>query len=84
MSSMDIADILQIGFAALMALLIWRGYERIVSTMVQVVQDNTAALSELKMVITEHTHITERMRVTVETLDKRVSRLEQAEAGSRS
>ena len=72
----DVPGLLQLGFAAVMAVLIWRGYERIVGTMVKVVQDNTAAMGELKGVITEHTHVTERMRTAVEALDRRVSQLE--------
>lgn len=73
----SLPSLLQLGFAAVMAVLIWRGYERIVGTMVKVVQDNTAALSNLEGVITELTHVTERMRTVVEALDRRVSSLEQ-------
>lgn len=76
MAVSDIAPFLQLGFAAVMAVLIWRGYERIVGTTVKVVQDNTAALSRLEGVIAEHTHVTERLRTTVEQLDRRVSNLE--------
>lgn len=72
----DIPSLLQLGFAAVMAVLIWRGYERIVGTTVKVVQDNTQALAKLEGVIAEHTHVTERLRTTVEQLDRRVSSLE--------
>lgn len=74
--------LLQLGFAAVMAVLIWRGYERIVGSTIKVVQDNTAALSRLEGVIAEHTHVTERMRTAVEALDRRVSQLE-SEGGRR-
>ena len=68
--------LLQLGFAAAMAVLIWRGYERMVGSAIKVVQDNTQALTRLEGVITEHTHVTERMRTAVEALDRRVSQLE--------
>ena len=72
----DVPGLLQLGFAAVMAVLIWRGYERIVGSTIKVVQDNTQALARLEGVITEHTHVTERLRTTVEQLDRRVSNLE--------
>lgn len=78
----DVPGLLQLGFAAVMAVLIWRGYERIVGSTIKVVQDNTAALSRLEGVIAEHTHVTERMRTAVEALDRRVSQLE-SEGGRR-
>lgn len=76
----DLPSLLQLGFAAVMAVLIWRGYERIVGSTIKVVQDNTQALARLEGVITEHTHVTERMRTAVEALDRRVSQLEHGEA----
>lgn len=79
MSLENIAPIMQLGFAAAMCVLIWRGYERITGTLVDVVKDNTAALAELKSVITEHTHVTERMQSAVEALNRRVGTLEDRE-----
>ena len=75
----DVPGLLQLGFAAAMAVLIWRGYERMVGPAIKVVQDNTQALTRLEGVITEHTHVTERMRTAVEALDRRVSQLEHEE-----
>jgi len=75
----DVPGLLQPGFAAAMAVLIWRGYERMVGSAIKVVQDNTQALTRLEGVITEHTHVTERMRTAVEALDRRVSQLEHEE-----
>jgi len=75
----DVPGLLQLGFAAAMAVLIWRGYERMVGSAIKVVQDNTQALTRLEGVITEHTHVTERMRTAVEALDRRVSQLEHEE-----
>lgn len=79
----DVPALLQLGFAAAMAVLIWRGYVELTKTMasmnertLSVVQDNTQALTKLEGVITEHTHVTERMRTAVEGLDRRVSQLE--------
>lgn len=83
----DVPGLLQLGFAGLMAVLIWRGYLELTKTMaalndrtLSVVQDNTQALTELRGVITEHTHVTERMRMAVEGLDRRVSQLEHQES----
>lgn len=72
----DIAPLVQLGFAAVMALLIWRGYERITGTLLKVVQDNTTAMKGLEAVISEHTRTTERIAAKVEQLDNRVGHLE--------
>jgi hypothetical protein len=87
----DLTPLLQLGFAASMCVLIWRGYVELTKTMsgmhaqtLSVVQDNTRALTKLEAVITEHTHVTERMRTAVESLDRRVGTLEDREREKRS
>lgn len=79
----DVPGLLQLGFAAVMAVLIWRGYERIVGTMVKVVQDNTNAMRGLEAVISEHTRTTERIAAKVEQIDSRVGHLEHEKGGRR-
>ncbi len=76
MAVSDIAPFLQLGFAAVMAILIWRGYERITGTLLKVVQDNTTAMKGLEAVISEHTRTAERIAAKVEQLDNRVGHLE--------
>lgn len=72
----DLAPLLQLGFAAVMALLIWRGYERITGTLLKALQDNTEAVTSLKSVIAENTRSTERIGAKLEQLDNRVGNLE--------
>jgi hypothetical protein len=80
----DIAPLVQLGFAAVMAMLIWRGYERITGTLLKALQDNTEAVTSLKSVISENTRSTERIGTKLEQLDGRVGNLEhEVERGNR-
>jgi len=72
----DIAPLVQLGFAAVMAILIWRGYERITGTLLKALQDNTEAVTGLKGVIAENTRSTEMLASKLERLDYRVGNLE--------
>lgn len=76
MTADSIAPILQLGFAALMAYLIWRGYQEMTGTLVKVIKDNTEAMTGLKTVIDGHTRATERIGAVVDQLGHRVDRLE--------
>ena len=80
----DIAPLVQLGFAAVMALLIWRGYERITGTLLKALQDNTEAVTGLKDAIAENTRSTEMLATKLERLDHRVGNLEhEVERGNR-
>jgi hypothetical protein len=80
----DIAPLVQLGFAAVMAMLIWRGYERITGTLLKALQDNTEAVTSLKSVISENTRSTERISTKLEQLDGHVGNLEhEVERGNR-
>lgn len=80
----EIAPLVQLGFAAVMAVLIWRGYERITGTLLKALQDNTEAVTSLKGVISENTRSTARLVEKVEQLDTRVVHLEhEVERGNR-
>ena len=80
----DIAPLVQLGFAAVMAMLIWRGYERITGTLLKALQDNTEAVTGLKGVIAENTRSTEMLASKLERLDYRVGNLEhEVEKGNR-
>lgn len=80
----DIAPLVQLGFAAVMAMLIWRGYERITGALLKALQDNTEAVTSLKSVISENTRSTERISTKLEQLDGRVGNLEhEVERGNR-
>lgn len=76
MTADSITPIIQLGFAALMAYLIWRGYQEMTGTLVKVIKDNTEAMTGLKTVIDGHTRATERIGAVVEQLGRRVDRLE--------
>lgn len=85
MSLDALTPLIQLGFAAVMAFLIWRGYETMTGTMITVIRDNTIAMTELKAVIGEHARSTERLGVVIDQLDKRVGRLEvEVEIGRKS
>ncbi len=80
----EIAPLVQLGFAAVMSLLIWRGYERITGTLLKALQDNTEAVTGLKGVIAENTRSTELLATKLEQLDHRVGSLEhEVERGNR-
>lgn len=80
----EIAPLVQLGFAAVMAVLIWRGYERITRTLLKALQDNTEAVTGLKDVIAENTRSTELLAAKLERLDNRVGNLEhEVERGNR-
>ena len=80
----DVPGLLQLGFAAVMAVLIWRGYERITGTLLKALQDNTEAVTGLKGVIAENTRSTEMLASKLERLDCRVGNLEhEVEKGNR-
>lgn len=67
---------LNLGFGAVMAILIWRAYERITRDMHDVVADNTAAMTSLRVTIEQQTHMLERLSDTVDILRHRVEILE--------
>lgn len=80
----DIAPLVQLGFAAIMAVLIWRGYERITGTLLKALQDNTEAVTGLRGVIAENTRSTEMLATKLDRLDHRVDNLEhEVERGNR-
>lgn len=80
----DVAPYIQLGFAAVMSILIWRGYERITGTLLKALQDNTEAVTGLKGVISENTRSTEMLATKLERLDHRVGNLEhEVERGNR-
>lgn len=80
----DVAPYIQLGFAAVMSILIWRGYERITGTLLKALQDNTEAVTGLKDVISENTRSTEMLATKLERLDHRVGNLEhEVERGNR-
>lgn len=68
--------LLNVGFGALMAMLIWRAYERVTAQMSAVVSDNTAAMTSLKETISQQTQMLVRLGDAVEVIRHRVEVLE--------
>lgn len=72
----NLSPLLNVGFGALMAVLIWRAYERVTHQIGNVISDNTAAMTSLKETISQQTRMLERLGETVESIRHRVEALE--------
>lgn len=73
---LDPSALLNVGFGALMAYLIWRAYERVTQQISTVVSDNTAAMTSLKETISQQTQMLVRLTDAVEVIRHRVEVLE--------
>lgn len=72
----DPSHLLNVGFGALMAVLIWRAYEKVTHQIGAVITDNTAAMTSLKETIGQQTRMLERLGENVENIRHRVEVLE--------
>lgn len=79
----DIIGLLQFGFSATMAVLVWSAYKELVPRMLDVIQQNSAAYQALAEAVKANTHATERMSGMVTDLERRMISLEGRPAAER-
>ena len=72
----ELASIVQLGFAAAMAILIWRAYEQGQAKILSVIEKNSEAMQKVSLVVEQLTRTAESLVNGIGELDKRMMRLE--------
>lgn len=71
----DVAQLSQLGFAALMAILLWGAYRGLVSRLLEILNQNSLTLERITQAVEANTRATERLSIICADLDQRLTAL---------